>query len=168
VKESIGNPVGVYRTTLRRAVLRLPILIALVEALAFVLTKPRVDSSDMDVFRLATGALLVWAAACCLVFACGWLHTTLIWKVTLFEGGVRGPTSGFRSRTLAWGEISSAERMPFHFQSINPLHAALQLRARQGPGVLLYEPLVGMQEFKEQVRRLAGEDHPFTRLFDDR
>ena len=30
------------------------------------------------------------------------------------------------------------------------------------------EPLVGMQEFKEHVLRLAGEGHPFTRLLYER
>jgi hypothetical protein len=46
--------------------------------------------------------------------------------------------------------------------------AALCLQATGGPGIVITEPLVGMQEFKEHVRRLAGEDHPFTRLLYER
>jgi hypothetical protein len=164
MKETIGNRIGVYRPTMRRAVLRLPILIALVSALGVVLI---LGKSDMDTLFLVKGALFAYAAACCLVFASLWL-TTRIWRVTLFEGGVRGPTSGFRSRTLAWSEISSAERLPFHLQSINPFRAVLRLQPSRGPAIWIYEPLVGMQEFKEHVRRLAGEDHRFARLLHER
>jgi hypothetical protein len=42
--------------------------------------------------------------------------------------------------------------------------AALCLQATRGPGIVITEPLIGMQEFKEHVRRFAGENHPFTRL----
>jgi hypothetical protein len=89
----------------------------------------------------------------------------LIRKVTLFEGGIRGPTRGFGFRTLAWDDIRSAERMPMwgRFLEIG-FDAALCLQATGGPGIVITEPLVGMQEFREQVRRLAGEDHPLTRL----
>jgi hypothetical protein len=104
----------------------------------------------------------------CLVVACLWL-TPLIWKVTLFEGGIRGPTRGFGFRTLAWDDISSAERMPLGLRSLGiGFDAALCLQATGDPGIVITEPLVGMQEFKEPVRRLAGEDHPFTRLLYER
>ena len=167
MKEIIGNRVGVYRTTMRREVLRLPIPMALVTALAVFLTRRRLDTANMDVYRLAGDALVVWAACCCLVFAGLWVSTR-IWKVTLFEGGVRGPTSSLGFQALAWGEISAAERTPLHMRSINPFHAVLLLHASQGPGIWINEPLLGMPEFKEHVRRLAGEDHPFARLLHER
>jgi hypothetical protein len=151
---------------MRREFLRFPILIALV-GLGVVLTTSGFDTSNMDVFRLATDALLVWTAACCLVFGCLWF-IILLWKVTLFEGGVRGPTHSLGFRTLAWSEISSAERIPLHMKSINPWEAVLQLQPSRGPAIWINEPLLGMQEFKEHVRRLAGEDHPFTRLLHER
>jgi len=93
-----------------------------------------------------------------------WL-TPVIWKVTLFEGGIRGPTRGFGFQTLAWKDIRSAERMSLGLRSLGiGFDAALCLHATGGPGIVITEPLVGMQAFKEHVRRLAGEDHPFTRL----
>jgi hypothetical protein len=162
-KETMGNRVGAYRTTMRREVLRLPIPMALVAVLVVVLT----TRGKLDAFRSATETLFAYAAVCCLVFACLWL-CTLIWKVTLFEGGVRGPTSGFRFQTLAWSEIRSARRIPLHLQSINPFRAVLQLQPSRGLGIQITEPLAGMQEFKEHVRRLAGEDHPFARLLHER
>jgi hypothetical protein len=60
------------------------------------------------------GYLFAYVTSWCLVVACLWL-TPLIWKVTLFEGGIRAPTRGFGFRTLAWDDISSAERMPLGF-----------------------------------------------------
>jgi hypothetical protein len=167
MQEAIGNRVGVFRTAPRRRFfLRMPILIALVGALAILInsTKRGPDTSNLD---LATMGLVVWAAACGLLFLGLWLITTLLWKVTLFEGGVRGPTYNellLPFRTLAWGEIISAERIPFLLQSINAFQSVLRLHPSRGPGIVIYEPLGGMQEFKEHVRRLAGEDHPLARL----
>jgi hypothetical protein len=37
-----------------------------------------------------------------------------------------------------------------------------------GTTIVITELLVGMQEFKEHVRRLAGEDHPLTRILYER
>ena len=163
MKEAIGSRVGVFRTTMRRAVFRMPILFALVAPVVGVLTK----RGSVTYTSNMTVALLAAAAGCCLTLACLWL-ITLIWKVTLFEGGVRGPTDSFGFRTLAWGEIRSAERIPLPLQSITLFHAVLWLRPSRGPAISINEPLVGMQEFKEHVRRLAGEDHPLARLLHER
>jgi len=46
--------------------------------------------------------------------------------------------------------------------------AALFLRGAGGAEITIIEPLVGMQEFRGHVRRLAGDDHPFTRLLHER
>jgi hypothetical protein len=100
---------------------------------------------------------------CFLVLMGLWL-TTRIWKVTLFEGGVRGPTPSMGFRTLAWDEISLVERIPLHMKPINPFESVLRLQTSHGPAICVNEPLLDMQEFKEHVRRLAGDDHPFTRL----
>ena len=132
MNETIGNRAGVYRTTMRREAFRLPILLALATVLVVVLTQHRVDTANMDLSDRVTGPLVAFAAGCCLVGGSLWLHTW-IWKVTLFEGGVRGPTYSLGLRTLAWAEISSAERIPLHLQSINPYHAVLQLHPSTGP-----------------------------------
>ena len=58
MKEAIGSRVGVFRTTMRREVLRLSILLALVTVLVVVLTQHRVDTTNVDVSHLATGPLL--------------------------------------------------------------------------------------------------------------
>jgi hypothetical protein len=168
MKEAIGRRVGVFRTTMRRAVFRMPILFALVAPVVGVLTK----RGSVTYTSNMTVALLAAAVGCCLTLASLWL-ITLIWKVTLFEGGVRGPTHSFGSltpglRTLAWGEIRSAERIPSPLKSITPFHAVLWIRPSRGPAISINEPLVGMQEFKEHVRRLAGEDHPLARLLHER
>ncbi len=162
MKETIGNRVGVYRRKipLLRAAILFALIFALVTAVAVVLThRPNTDM---------LGYLFAYVTSWCLVVACLWL-TPLIWKVTLFEGGIRGPTRGFGCRTLAWDDISSAERMPLGLRSLGiGFEAALCLQATGGPGIVITEPLVGMQQFKEHVRRLAGEDHPFTRLLHER
>jgi hypothetical protein len=158
--ETIGNRVGVFRRKipLLRAAILFALIFALVTAVAVVLT----HRPNTDVF----GYLFAYVTSWCLVVACLWL-TSLIWKVTLFEGGIRGPIRGldFRTRTLAWDDITSAERIPMWARSLGiGFDAALYLQATGGPGIVIIEPLVGMQAFKEQVRRLAGEDHPLTRL----
>lgn len=109
--ETIGRRVGVFRTRIWPAVLLMPILLALVTAVVVVLTKRGVDTSNMDTF-LAKDALLVYATTCCLVLGCLCLATFWFWKVTLFEGGVRGATYSLGFRTLTWGEISSVDRTP--------------------------------------------------------
>ena len=160
--ETIGSRVGVFRRKipLRRAAILFALIFAVSTAVLFGLThRPNTD---------VLGYLFAYVMSWCLVMACLWL-TPLIRKVTLFEGGIRGPTRGFGSRTLAWDDISSAERMPLGLRSLGiGFDAALCLQATRGPGIVITEPLVGMQEFKEHVRRLAGDDHPFTRLLDER
>jgi hypothetical protein len=101
--ETIGNRVGVYRRKIPvlRAAILFALILALVTAVAVVLT----HRPNTDVF----GYLFAYVTSWCLVVACLWL-TPLIWKVTLFEGGIRAPTRGFGFRTLAWIDISSAER----------------------------------------------------------
>jgi len=160
--EPIGSRVGVFRRkiALLRAAILFGLMIALTTAGLVVLT----NRPNTDVFAYLLGYVTSW----CLVVAYLWL-TPLIWKVTLFEGGIRGPTRGFRSRTLAWDDISSAERMPLGLRSLGiGFDAALCLQATRGPGILIIEPLASMQEFKKHVRRLAGEDHPLTRLLYER
>ena len=160
--ETIGSRVGVFRRKipLLRAAILFALIFALVTAVLVVLT----HRPNTDVF----GYLFAYVTSWCLVMACLWL-TPLIRKVTLFEGGIRGPTRGLGFRTLAWNDISSAERMPVVLRSLGiGFDAALCLQATRGPAIVIYEPLVGMQEFKEHVRRLAGEDHPFTRLLYER
>lgn len=105
----------------------------------------------------------MYVTTCCLVLGGLWLATFWFWKVTLFEGGVRGATYSLGLRTLAWGEIISAERLPLHYV----FHAAVRLQPSRGPAIFITEPLVGAQEFKEHVRRLAGDDHPFARLLQE-
>jgi hypothetical protein len=160
--ETIGSRVGVFRRKipLLRAAILFALIFALMTAGLFVLThRPNTD---------VLGYLFTYVTSWCLVMACLWL-TPLIRKVTLFEGGIRGPTRGFGFRTLAWDDISSAERMPLGLRSLGlGFDAALCLHATGVPGIVITEPLVGMQEFKEHVRRLAGEDHPFTRLLYER
>ncbi|HEX2459636.1 MAG TPA: hypothetical protein VHJ58_05760 [Vicinamibacterales bacterium] len=162
MKETIGNRVGVYRRKipLLRAAILFALIFALVTAVAVVLThRPNTD---------ILAYLFAYVTSWCLVVACLWL-TPLIWKVTLFEGGIRGPTRGFGFRTLAWDDISSADRMPLGLRSLGiGFDAALCLQATGGRGIVITEPLVGMQELKEHLRRLAGEDHPFTRLLHER
>jgi hypothetical protein len=162
MKETIGSRVGVFRRKipLLRAAILFALLFALVTVVGVVLThRPNMD---------LVGYLFAYVTSWCLVVACLWL-TPLIWKVTLFEGGIRGSTRGFGFRTLAWNDISSAERMPMWARSLRiGFDAALCLQATRGPGIVITEPLVGMQEFKEHVRRLAGEDHPLTRLLYER
>src|SRR5512145_2365007 len=103
--EAIGSRVGVFRREipLRRAAILFALIFALVTAVAFVLT----HRPDMDV----SAYLFAFVASWGLVMACLWL-SPLIWKVTLFERGIRGPTRGFGFQTLAWDRISSAERLP--------------------------------------------------------
>jgi hypothetical protein len=156
--ETIGSRVGVFRRKipLLRAAILFALIFALVAAVMVVLT----HRPNTDVFAYLFAYVTSW----CLVMACLWL-TPLIWKVTLFEGGIRGPTRGFGFRTLAWDDIRSAERMPLGLRSLGiGWDAALWLQATGGPGIVITEPLIGMQEFKEHVRRFAGENHPFTRL----
>lgn len=160
--EPIGSRVGVFRRKipLLRAAILFALILVLVTAVAVVLT----HRPNTDVF----GYLFAYVTSWCLVVASLWL-TPLIWKVTLFEGGIRGPTRGFGFRTLAWNDISSAERMPLGLRFLGiGYDAAVSLQATGGPGIVITEPLVGMQEFKEHVRRLAGDDHPFTRLLYER
>jgi hypothetical protein len=158
MKEAIGHRVGVFRTTIRPAVLLALSGLTLVTPLVAILTKTPFDTSNM------TALLFVYAATCCLVWACMWLATFWFWKVTLFEGGILGTTYSLGFRTLAWGEIISAERIPLAVR----FHTALRLQPSRGPAIVITVPLVGMQEFKEHVRRLAGDDHPFTRLLHER
>jgi hypothetical protein len=162
MKETIGNRVGVYRRKI--PLLRAAILFALTFALATAVLAVLTHRPNADWF----GYLFAYVTSWSLVMACLWL-TPLIWKVTLFEGGIRGPTSGFGFRTLAWDDISSAERRPFGLRSLGiGFEAALCLQVTGGPGIVITEPVVGMEELKEHVRRLAGEDHPFTRLLYER
>lgn len=150
MKETIGRRVGVFRTRIRRAVLLMPILLALAAAALGVLTKPGFDSA----------LLVVYVMTCCLVSGCLWLATRWFWKVTLFEGGVRGATHSLGLRTLTWSEISSVERIPLHYV----FQGSLRLQPSRGPAIFITEPLVGAQVFREHVRRLAGDDHPLARL----
>ena len=170
MNKALGPRVGVFHTAIRIEVLRLPIPMALVTGLAIFLTKDKrgLDTSNMDLLLLAKEAFFVWALVCCLIFLCLWILTKLLWKVTLFEGGVRGPNYRWGFRTLAWDEITSAKRIPLHFQSINPFHAVLEVHTSRGPEISMNEPLGGMQEFQEHVRRLAGDDHPLTRFLHER
>ena len=161
MNEVLGSQVGVFRTTMRPQVFRLPILFAAGTALVIFLNLGKRGSST-DPSDLTAAALFAFVVSCGLGFAALWLQT-VIWKVTLFEGGVRGPTPNFGFRTMAWGQISSAERIPLHLKSINPFHAVVRLQSPAGPPIVITEPLAGMQEFDEHVRRLAGEDHPFAR-----
>ena len=159
----IGSRVGVFRTRIWPAVLLMPILLALATAAVRFLTRHRLDTSNIEV-GLADGILPVYVAVCGLVMGCLWLATFWFWKVTLFEGGIRGATSSLGLRTLTWGEIVSVERIPVHYV----FHASVRLQPSRGPAIVITEPLVGGQEFKEHVRRLAGEDHPFARLLHER
>jgi hypothetical protein len=119
--ETIGSRVGVFRRKipLLRAAILFALIFALVTAVAVVLT----HRPDTDTF----GYFFAYVTSWCLVMVCLWL-TPLIWKVTLFEGGIRGPTRGFGFRTLAWDDISSAERMPLGLRSLGIGFDAVQKR----------------------------------------
>jgi hypothetical protein len=89
--DTIGGQVGVFRRKipLLRAAILLALFFALVTAGLVVLTyRP-----NADVF----GYLFAYVTSWGLVVACLWL-TPLIWKVTLFEGGIRGPTQSRSTR----------------------------------------------------------------------
>jgi hypothetical protein len=64
MKEAIGHRVGVFRTTIRPAVLLALSALTLVTPLAAILTKTPFDTSNV------TALLFVYAATCCLVWAC--------------------------------------------------------------------------------------------------
>jgi hypothetical protein len=160
--EIIGNRVGVFRRQipLLRAAILFALMFAMVTAVAVVLT----HRPSMDTF----GYLFAYLSSWCLVVACLWL-IPVIWTVTVFEGGIRGPTRGFGRRTLAWDDISSADRLPLGLRSLGiGFDSVLCLQATAGPGIVITEPLAGMHEFREHVRRLAGNDHPLTRLLYER
>jgi hypothetical protein len=55
-------------------------------------------------------------------------------------------------------------RVGVYRRKIPLLRAAILFALIFAMVTVITEPLVGMQEFKEHVRRLAGEGHPFTRL----
>jgi hypothetical protein len=85
--ETIGSRVGVFRRKipLLRAAILFALIFALVAAVMVVLT----HRPNTDVFAYLFAYVTSW----CLVMACLWL-TPLIWKVTLFEGGIRAPPAG--------------------------------------------------------------------------
>ena len=156
--ETIGNRVGVFRRNvpLLRAAIFFALVFALVTGVAIVLTR----GPDTDMLGYAFAYVMSWS----LVMASLWLIRSIS-KVTIFAGGIRGPTGGFGFRTLAWSDISSAVRMPMGLRSLGiGFDAALCLQGPGGNRIVITEPLDGMQQLKELVRRLAGEDHPLTRL----
>lgn len=160
--ETVGSRVGVFRRKIpsRRAAVLFALLLAPVTAALAVLTY----RANTNVFVYVFAYVASW----CLLVACFWF-VPLIDQVTLFEGGIRGSTGGFGVRTLAWDDINSVERMPLPARSLGiGYDGALCLQATEGRGIVIPEPLDGVQEFKEHVRRLAGEDHPLTRLLFER
>jgi hypothetical protein len=163
MNENIGNKVGVYRTTFRRAVFSMPIVIALVTVVVVVMNQWK-QSSNVDTDFFERVVIFAYIASNVLVIAGLWLFTW-VWRVNIFEGGIRGATDwGFR-KTLAWSEINSVDRFPTALRLISPFQAILRIHHSNGPDIWIYEPLIGQQEFREQVQRLAGENHPFSRLF---
>jgi hypothetical protein len=160
--EAIGSRVGVFRRQI--PLLRGAVVFALFLALSTAALAVLTNRPNTAVFVY----VFVYVASWCLMVVC-LRFVPLFDKVTLFEGGIRGSTGGFGFRTLAWDDISSVKRLPLpaRFLGIG-YDGALSLQATEGRGIMIPEPLDGMQEFKEHVRRLAGETHPLTRLLYER
>lgn len=122
----IGSPVGVFRREI--PILRAAILFALINAPVMVAMAVVTHRPDVDVLVY----VFAYVTSCGLVVAMLWLLPSIS-KVTLFEGGIRGPARRFGFRTLAWDEIGSAQRIPFWARSLGiGFDAALCLDASGG------------------------------------
>jgi len=152
MNENMGSPVGVYRRNIPFP--RIAVFFALTFATVipvYALLNHRPDK-DLSIY------LFMFVMGWCVVMGFLWLSRQ-VWKVTLFEGGLRGPTRGLRFRTMAWSEIHSPERMAMWVRPLRiGFDAALLLEPADRRGILITEPLERMEEFREHVRRLLYQN----------